>query len=136
MMLYLGILSYQDLRKRKIAIPFLLFGILLAIASMFLMREVVWWERVAGAFIGILMLGVCKVTKEAIGMADCILILYLGIMEGYLSCICMLCYTTFLCCIFCIGCLGFKIITKKQRIPFIPFLLLGFTCHVLLRAMS
>lgn len=133
MLSYLFVLSYQDIRKKKIAIWLLCLGGGIVIASLFFMRGILWWERAAGALVGILMLGVSQVTKESIGKADCILILFIGLMEGYLCCICSLCYATFLCCILCIALLGFRIMTKKQRIPFIPFLWVGYFCDILLR---
>lgn len=136
MLSYLLVLSYQDIRKKKIAVWLLCIGTAIVIASLFFMKETLWWERAAGAVLGILMLGISQVTKESIGKADCILILFIGVMEGYLCCICSLCYATFLCCIFCIILLGFKVMTRKQRIPFIPFLWIGFLCDTLLRMKS
>ena len=128
---YLGTLSIQDIRKKKVNLWILYVGIVLVFISLIAAPTVSVIERLLGSGIGILMLGISLITKEAIGRADCILILYLGLMTGYLQSIMILLISFLLCCIFCIIGTGFHLLSRKKRVAFIPFLLVGFLCTVL-----
>ena len=128
---YFGTLSIQDIRKKKVNLWFLYAGIVLVFISLIAVTTVTLPERLFGGSIGILMLGISLITKEAIGRADCILILYLGLITGYLQSIMILLISFFLCCIFCIIGTGFHLLSRKKRVAFIPFLLVGFLCTIL-----
>lgn len=128
---YLGTLSIQDIRKKKVNLWFLYAGIVLVFISLIADTSVTLPARLFGGSIGILMFGISLITKEAIGRADCILILYLGLITGYLQSIMILLISFFLCCIFCIIGTGFHLLSRKKRVAFIPFLLVGFLCTIL-----
>lgn len=128
---YLGTLSIQDIRKKKVNLWFLYAGIVLVFISLIADTSVTLPARLFGGSIGILMFGISLITKEAIGRADCILILYLGLITGYLQSIMILLISFFLCCIFCIIGTGFHLLSRKKRVAFIPFLLVGFLCAIL-----
>lgn len=127
---YLGTLSIQDIKKKKVNLWFLYAGGVLVFISLIVVTTVTLGERLFGGGIGILMLGISLITKEAIGRADCILILYLGLMTGCLQIIMILLISFFLCCIFCIIGTGFRLLSRKKRVAFIPFLLVGFLCTI------
>ena len=127
---YLGILSIQDIRKKKVSLWLLSVGIVFVFAY-FILNSVSLPESLIGGGIGILMLGISLITKESIGKADCILIGYLGLMMGYIQSIMILLISLFLCCIFCIIGTGFHLLSRKKRVAFIPFLLAGFLCTIL-----
>lgn len=129
---YLGILSVQDIRKKKVNVWFLSAGIIFVVVNLAISSTISLPERLIGGGIGVLMLGISIVTKEAIGRADCILIVYLGLMAGYMQSIMILLISFFLCCVFCIIGSGFHLLSKKKRIAFIPFLLTGFLCTIFL----
>lgn len=131
MVMYLGTLSVIDLRKKKIHVCCLIFGIFIMAASMIESSNPLWYERLAGAGIGLGMLLVSVITKEAIGKADCILMLYLGVMLGYAECLKLLFFSFLICSIVCMVCLGFRVVTRKQRMAFVPFLFVGFLCNLL-----
>ena len=125
MILYLGVLSIQDIKRKKISIPCLVVGMVLVIASILFVRDITMLQRFIGGAIGGIMFLVSLCTHEAIGKADCCLILYLGFMFGGLHTLVMLMVSLISCCIFCIIGLSLRFIKRRQSIPFIPFLLIG-----------
>lgn len=124
--IYLGILSGVDIRKKKISIRMLVIGAVLSVVCVVFGSKVVWLDRVIGAAIGAVLLIISFLTREAIGKADGILLIYLGVCTGYFRYSRLLLVSFSLCCLVSMIRLGFHVITKKQRIAFVPFLLIGF----------
>lgn len=85
-----------------------------------------WQSRLGGAMIGAVLLLFGYFSKEAIGVADGVVVLVCGVAFGLYETVTM----TFFAALFA-GCVsGVLLIArragKKSRIPFLPFLLLGY----------
>lgn len=124
-LLVLGWLAVEDVRKRALSIWEL------AVASGVLLLAG-WTEqaglqsRAGGLVFGILVLCICKLSAEAIGFADGILILVFGVSSGLVR-VSLLCFLSFLFSAILAGCLYLSgRIGKKGRIPFLPFLTAGY----------
>lgn len=105
-------------------------GLLLAAGSF---GDVDWLSRGGGAAFGAILLLFCFFSKEALGFADGVLILVCGVAFGL--------YETVALCFFAAVYAGgvsavlllAKKAGKKSRIPFLPFLLLGYITMRLLK---
>ncbi len=83
-----------------------------------------WMGSLFGALLGALMLVLSKVLNGAIGAGDGFVILLVGFVMGlYGGCV-VLFYSLFLAAIFSIVMLCLKKLTKKDSIPFVPFVLI------------
>ncbi len=128
-------LAWQDIRHLGIT------GKGLVVASGLLLLggwfgEVGWQSRLGGAFVGVFLLLFAYFSKEAIGMADGVIVLVSGIAFGMLEtvtfCFFAAVYTGAVSTVL----LLLKKAGRKTRIPFFPFLFLGYiTMRVLVWTM-
>lgn len=125
---YLAILSVWDIRKKSVPRWALVPAMVLCIFGCIQQGRAGMTEHMLGGSMGVILYIVSRITKEAVGRADCFLVLCLGVFLGLFDCIRMLCISVGICCLFCMAGMGFRIMTKKYRVPFIPFLLTGFLC--------
>lgn len=124
--LWLSICSWQDLKKKSISISFIIGGfVLLFIGSLYL-NQVSFISRIAGGGIGGILLGLNPLTKGQIGLGDGIIIGIIGICIGFTSNVSILLVALFLSAVISLILLVFKKVDKKQTIPFVPFILLGY----------
>ncbi len=97
---------------------------LLAAAAHFILKDGMG-NALIGTFPGIVCLTLSALTKEAIGYGDSVLILLCGFSLGLGECLSALLLA--FCCsgIFAVVLLAAKKGTRKSRIAFVPFLLIG-----------
>ena len=105
---YLTCLSVIDIRTRKIPIWLL------------------------GAGVGIAFLGISKITREAFGYGDGIVILILGICLGLWDLLIVLMVSFLGASLIAILLLVWSKGAKKQSMPFIPFLCIGYVAVILM----
>ena len=116
------ICGYVDWRKREL--PLLLLGTL-SICAIILW---IWGggvgvvTRIVGIVIGGLFLGASKVTQEAIGYGDSILIMILGMHLGAIRMLYVLFGASILAGVVALVCLWKFRWSKKVTIPFVPFI--------------
>lgn len=121
-LLWLALLDRKHLEIGKITLA-AASAILLAVGSI---GEVSLFSRLGGAAFGVLLLFFCRFSKEAMGMADGILILVCGVAFGLYETVTL----SFFAALYA-GCFSAILLVthragKKSRIPFLPFLLLGY----------
>lgn len=92
-LLYLGGLSVMDIRSKRLPIWMLAVGGILAIGFQLFWRGMPVSLIVAGGATGIVFLAVSKVTEEAFGYGDSILIGVLGVYLGFWNLLCLLVVT-------------------------------------------
>lgn len=125
--IYLFIGMVWDLLKRKIPVLYLMLGTVAALFKAAACQGIIPNTVVWGAMIGGIFLVISKCTKEQIGYGDSWMILILGIWLGIWDVIRLLAIVFMLCFAFsCVG-LACKKIKRYTRIPFYPFLMLGYT---------
>lgn len=122
---FLGINSWTDIRRKQIS----LFSVGLFLAAG-IFYECIILEKNSAVFWGLLpgavLLGVSKLSREALGMGDALLMLVLGIYLGLEAALDVLLLALFLAAVWA-GILLF--VGKKGRnyaFPFVPFLLIGY----------
>lgn len=127
--IYLGMAGVMDWKKRrvsvKLSLAFLGLGILL-----WLQAPAFDWKVLAGGIlVGICMLGVGKITGEALGYGDGIAVAVTGCYLGFWQNIELLLTALALTAITGAVLLAVRRAGRKTQLPFLPFL---FAAHVLL----
>ena len=123
--IFLIICTYFDMKTRMLPVCLLIVGG----TGAFIVRIMIyenWWVHIAGMVLGIVFLGISKVTKEALGYGDSFLILILGAFIGLWQMLLVLVIAFISTALFSMIVLIFKKMSKKKSFPFVPFLLLGF----------
>lgn len=131
---YLSVLAILDIRYRKMPVW------LLSVGGVSVIAYQVWKTMegtaiplpliVTGAVVGILFLGIGKVTREAFGYGDGLVILILGIYLGFWNLTIMLMITFFAASVMALLLLVSKRNRKKMAMPFVPFLCIGYVVFV------
>ena len=132
-MSFLGINSWIDIQKKQISLVsvgfFMAVGILYECVVQNKNPDVFW-----GLLPGAVLLGVSKLSREALGMGDALLMLVLGIYLGLEAALDVLLLALFLAAVWA----GILIVVGKKgrnyAFPFLPFLLIGYVgrwllCH-------
>ncbi len=103
----------------------------LVVSSLFLLaagclKTVGWQFRLGGFAIGVLLLLFGYFSEEAIGIADGIVVLVCGVAFGVYETVASCFFAALYTALFSFLLLMLKKVGKKSRIPFLPFLLLGY----------
>lgn len=118
----LGVLSYEDLKKREVTTWVVLFAGIVGILYHLLFWENTIYSLLLGVIPGFAALLLSYLTEESIGMGDSLVLCVAGLFLGG-SKVCVLIVTSFILCgLF--GLLALVIFRKgrKWEIPFLPFL--------------
>lgn len=121
---YLVNASVDDVRRKRIdarilAIFFAVSLVIICVGRLGLLSH----ERLLGMIPGGILLCISRLSKEAIGIGDATVVLWLGYLGGIWFCLNSLMIAWSFC--FCMA-LGMFVMGKKQAIPFLPFLCTGY----------
>lgn len=128
---YLCALSILDIRSRKLPIWMLLFGLTAVFVYQIIVGEVPAALSLSGAVVGIVFLIVSRITGEAFGYGDSILILILGIYLGLWNLLCLLMAAFSMAAGFSVVMLAIRHFRRKTVVPFVPFLCAGYLVTLL-----
>lgn len=128
----LSISSFIDIRTKKVSFRVLFIYTILGILNLFLFDKQNLFVAIGGACIGILILGLSKITRGGVGMGDGFLLVVTGLFLGVWRNTELLLGSFFLAALFSVVLLIFKKANRKKEIPFIPFLLISFLGFVFL----
>ena len=129
---YLLVLTIMDIRTRKLHLGILLSGFPLAVAGRIAVGNIPAALVIAGGASGGLFVIVSRVTEEAFGYGDSILITITGIFLGIWDLLSMLAASFFLAAVFSGIMLSRKRYTRKSSFPFVPFLAVAYLGGVLI----
>jgi prepilin signal peptidase PulO-like enzyme (type II secretory pathway) len=123
---YLTINSITDIREKRISIIIsLIFGAIgIIINIIFNQYNII--SILLAMLLGFIMILISKVTKEAIGIGDGIILVVMGLFTGVYNNLLILLYGLILSSIVSCFFLITKKLDKKDKIPFIPYLLAGY----------
>lgn len=123
--LLLGINTIRDIKKQEIfprmTLVFLAVGILLSL----------WQKKSTVLFVllsllpGLFLIAVGKISRESVGFGDGLVLLAVGSCLGLWRTLKILCFAS-VTAVPAAGILWYRSRDKNQRIPFLPFLLLGY----------
>lgn len=124
--IFLVISSVFDIRKKIVPLVLIaLAGVLVLLLSLF-DPHMSWTGSFIGTLLGLLLLLLGKLFKGTIGAADGLVMVLVGFVMGiYGGCV-VLFYSLFLAAVFSIVLLSAKKVSKKDSIPFIPFILVTY----------
>lgn len=123
---WLGICSWQDLKNKSISIQIIVGGFILLFIMSIYLNQVSITSRIAGGAIGMVLIGVNAFTRGQVGIGDGIIIGVIGICFGFTLNVSILLVSLFLSALLSIILLVFKKVDRKQTIPFVPFILIGY----------
>ena len=118
--------TIADIKKKEISLW--LFGILgiSVIVGCFVLGNQKWYMSAAGVIPGILLIILAKITGQSIGYGDGIILAEVGLITGVGRCMLILAVALALAGVFSLGILVIKKVDKRYRIPFVPFLTIGY----------
>ena len=120
--IYLIILSVMDIKRRKLKLTVLLSGVLFIPAGVLCRNEIPAAFLLAGGAVGTVFLAVSKVTEEAFGYGDSVLILIMGGFLGFWDILALLTGAFILAAAFSLVLLIRSRFQRKDTFPFVTFL--------------
>lgn len=118
-------LAIQD--KRYLGVSRLWLGIgVTVLLSVGFSCECAWQERLGGAALGVVLFAFIYFSKEAMGVADGVVITACGIAFGLYDVVSLCFLASLYAGVYSMVLLFVKKAGRKSRIPFLPFLLLGY----------
>ncbi len=124
-------LSIADICSRKISVYLLVFCNLTALGYQILIEKGDIWLILGGVGVGLLFLVISRITREGIGYGDSWTILIMGIYLGIWELLGVLLTAFLILGVVSALCLGVKKMSRKYRLPFLPFLAAGYLCSIL-----
>ena len=132
----LSALSIGDIYSRRIPVYILVFCNLAAMGYQIFIGKEDIWLILGGIGIGILFLLISRVTGEGIGYGDSWLILIMGIYLGVWKLLEALMSAFLFLGAAAAVCLALKKMSKKYKLPFIPFLTAGYLFNILVEGIG
>ncbi len=129
---FLVVLAVVDVRKKRLPLLLLLSGGFFIIAQSFCDRDISVISLAAGGMTGVLFLFVSRITKEAFGYGDSILILIMGTFLGFWDILYLLMGAFLMAAVFSAVMLIKTRFDRKASFPFVPFLTIAYIGGMLL----
>ena len=126
MLVYLGVGMLFDLKNRSLPVWYLGSGTVVVLFAVLRWQKMSIYEWVLGGIMGGMFLAMGRLTGESIGYGDGWMICNLGIFCGFWELCGILICAFGVSSIFCIWGMRRKKWKKNMRIPFVPFLFLGY----------
>lgn len=120
------ITALQDVRNKKINTSVVIFSLIIVLALVPFSEAISLLDRALGLLTGGLVIGISKGTGGKIGMGDGMILSVTGIALGFWTNIELFAIALLLAAVVSILLLITKRVNRKQSIPFVPFLLLGY----------
>lgn len=123
---YMIALSIMDIRWKKVRIEFLLAGIFPAAAGVLCAGKFSAILTAGGIAVGIIFLIISRITREAFGYGDSILIVIMGGMIGFWNILSILMAAFLMASGYSAFLLIVRKFSRKSSFPFIPFLTVSY----------
>lgn len=130
---YLLVLAVADIRKKELQLTYIAAG-LLFIPLFMIAGPADIVTAVYGIIPGIIMLVLYFLSKGQIGMGDVLLLLVIGPSVGFDGCICIVFSALLLMLPVAAVILISGRLTRKSRVPFVPFIFVGNVVRLLMAA--
>lgn len=137
--IYLFLMSIYDIRKKEIQIEISVVTIVVLAAGQICRiacGEQIWYLAFTGVIEGGLLIGLSKITKGQVGIGDGIVFITSGVMFGFFENGILL----FLSLVFAAVAGGFLLLLRrvgrKDTIPFVPFIFVGYGVMCLWKILS
>lgn len=122
---FLFLASYYDIRYRTIPVKlFIVSGVLIVIYTMSEHRDM-FGDCFAGAFIGVVLLLIGRITEESIGYGDGIVFILTGLLFGFRQNTLLLCVSLVVSTVYSVCLIVCRKGKNQTSIPFLPCVLIG-----------
>lgn len=125
--------SIYDLKYKKISMPVTGIGIFIAVIVLILSSKYTWINAISGMSTGFFIIICSFLSRGQIGIGDGIICCFTGIGCGFFENLSILFLALFLSAIVSIILLIREKVGKKTKIPFVPFLFIGYCCVQILK---
>lgn len=132
---YVLALSIQDIRKRMISVRLLAIGAVVTIIWQIISNTQSLWNCLGGIILGMLFVGISRLTNEALGYGDSFFIMIQGVYLGIWNLMYVLIIAFTLTALYSIYLLIRFRFQREKALPFIPFLAAGHIIFVLLEVL-
>ncbi|MCI8281541.1 MAG: hypothetical protein HFI76_07585 [Lachnospiraceae bacterium] len=125
----LGVCAAEDIKKRSIPLPYLVIFGLVGIGLHWYGHKLFLFDMGTGIAVGVGLLGLSALTRGSIGMGDGFIFCAAGIFLGGSGNVELLMFSLMYAGIWSLGMIVFKKRKSKvgkQRIPFAPFVFIGY----------
>lgn len=132
--IFLVLCTITDLKERKIYVLFSAINwiVILAINILFLKADI--RSIFGGIALGLVFFAVSLLSKEAIGKGDAFVIMILSSVLGVILTLQILIWALGTCALFLMLGISLKKINRKTKVPFMPFLCLGWIITFMINA--
>lgn len=129
--IFLSICAVTDLMKRQIWWPLCVIVTVVAAVLHFIREERGIWEISAGVLLGAGLLFIAWATREAIGYGDGLVVAVCGSTLGIVTALQILLLALCFSAVWSGILLAFRKAGRRDRIPFVPFMLLAQCCLII-----
>ncbi len=117
---------YRDIKERKIYILPAMILVGVGLAGGAASGNASLWQCLTGMIPGGILFLLGRLLNGCVGSGDCVLILGLGLLEGFYFCICSLAIAGGGIFLFSVAALLTGLVQKNSKVAFVPFLVLGY----------
>ncbi|GMQ64490.1 prepilin peptidase [Vallitalea maricola] len=130
---FLIITTIRDCKDKQIPMDVVIITFIIGVILLFFNPNVIWIHSLIG-FVGIggIIALISVLTKGAIGIGDALVIGTIGLILGYKMAIAVLLYSLVLSGLIGLGLMVFGKVTRKTKLPMVPFMLCAFLIIIIL----
>ncbi len=129
-LLFLFVAAFIDYQKKEIPIILPIVGFIPAITLSLITKTPVFLDMVLGCLIGCLSIILSKITKQAIGYGDGMILICTGVALGFLKNLILVALSLIIAACTCALLMFVKRKRTKDEVAFIPFLLGGYVATI------
>lgn len=118
--------SVQDFHRKKFSLWIVLLAAVVLCICIPFSGKIIFFDKIGGLFVGILVIGISWITKGKIGMGDGIILCVTGIGLGFWTNMELFAIALFLAAVISIFLLALGLTNRKKSIPFVPFMLVAY----------
>ncbi len=122
---WLLLCSIQDIKKQEISLIVILIGFILLFTISIIQGKLLFWNRVGGLVLGVVLIILNKATRGQIGIGDGLVLCITGISLGFYINSLLLIYGLLFAAFFSVVYMLVKKVSRKSSIPFIPFVFIA-----------
>lgn len=122
----LVVCSYFDMKEKKVPVVSILLGTAAVIVLNIVGGEMSFVSCLIGGTLGAILLLISRLTKNAFGVGDALLVLMIGLGSGIYQTTLVLFYGLLVTAFVSAVLLFLKRVKRKTELPFVPFLLIGY----------
>lgn len=125
-MFFLFICAFIDKKQKEIPLFLPIIGLIIGFVLSILAKELSVFQITFGCMLGGVALLIAKLTKQAIGYGDGMILVCTGVALGFWKNLIVLCIAIVICACTCALLMFVKRKKKKDEVAFIPFLFTGY----------